>query len=439
MEYPIFDVPFVGGSLLIAAVAIFHVFIAHFSVGAGFLMVAAEGRAIREGDRDTLAFVKKYAFVVLLVPYVLGTTTGVGIWATTAIVSPRAISVLIHQFVWGWATEWVMFIVEVTAIYLYFYTWDRVAPKAHNAIGWVFAIASLVTLLIINGILSFMLTPGSWAPFGAAAFWKGIVNPAYWPTTIIWILVSLALAGVGAIVLATFAKGVTDGVRDKIVGLAYKMIVPSVLCLPLSGWAFATLPDRARTFLMGGAPVMVILFGFGMASFVVLALSAVAGLLRKDYSTSTMGACLLCLFAFVSMGSFEFVREGIRKPFIIEGFMYSTGVTTAETASVDARANLDATRAAGVLAAAPWAAPPGKKADELTGVELGQAAYTAACLRCHSIDGHNAVRPLVKGWSPETIQTLLDRPEEIKPAMPPFPGTTAEKTALAAFLQSLNQ
>ena len=439
MEYPIFDVPFVGGGLLIAAVAIFHVFIAHFSVGAGFLMASAERRAIRENDRDTLAFVKKYAFAVLLVPYVLGTTTGVGIWLTTAIVSPRAISVLIHQFVWGWATEWVMFIVEVTAIYLYFYTWDRIDPKAHNAIGWIFAAASVVTLLVINGILSFMLTPGGWAPFGAGAFWKGIFNPGYWPTTLIRILVSLALAGVGAIVLATFAKGVTGAVRDKIVSLAYKMIVPSVLCLPLSGWAFAVLPERAQTFLMGGAPAMVIFFGFGMASFVVLALSAVAGLLRKDYSTSTMGACLLCLFAFVSFGSFEFVREGIRKPYIIEGFMYSTGVTTAEAASVDTRANLGATRAAGVLTAAPWALPPGKKAGELAGAELGQAVYTAACLRCHSVDGYNAVRPLVKGWSVQTIRTLLNRPEELKPAMPPFPGTVAEKAGLAAFLQSLNQ
>ncbi len=35
MEYPIFDVPLLGGSLLIAGDAIFHTFIAHFSVGSG--------------------------------------------------------------------------------------------------------------------------------------------------------------------------------------------------------------------------------------------------------------------------------------------------------------------------------------------------------------------------------------------------------------------
>ena len=82
MEYPVFDVPLIGGGLLIAKIAIFHVFIAHFSVGSGFFMVLAEKRAVLEGDVGTMAFLKKYALLVMLVPYVLGTVTGVGIWFT---------------------------------------------------------------------------------------------------------------------------------------------------------------------------------------------------------------------------------------------------------------------------------------------------------------------------------------------------------------------
>ncbi len=80
VEYPIFDVPLLGGSLLIAGVAIVHVFISHFSVGATVFMAVAERRAIRREDAGTLAFLRKYSFLVLLVPYVLGTVTGVAIW-----------------------------------------------------------------------------------------------------------------------------------------------------------------------------------------------------------------------------------------------------------------------------------------------------------------------------------------------------------------------
>jgi len=438
LEYPFFDVPMLGGGLLIAGVAIFHTFIAHFSVGSGFFMAIAERRAIQQGDTATQEFLRKYALLVLLVPYVLGTVTGVGIWFTVALVSPRAISVLIHQFVWDWAVEWVLFLIEVTAIYLYFFTWGKIKPKAHNRIGWVFAIASVLTLFIINAILSFMLTPGAWAPHAPAAVWKAILNPSYIPTSLVRVAIALAFAGVGAIALATFAKGMDKGVRIKIVRQAYWMILPTVLCLPLAGWIFAVIPARAQAFLTGGAPVMALFLAFGMASFGILFLASAFSLWRKDYSLSTLGTCMLVLFAFVSFGSFEFVREGARKPFLIEGFMYSTGVTVAEQKDLDKRANITRTQKKGVLSASPWSVPHGKRIGDLTPLEMGKAVYEAACLRCHSVDGYNPVRPLVAGWKPATIRDLLDRLNEVKAAMPPFPGTEAEKDALTVYLTSLN-
>ncbi len=252
-------------------------------------------------------------------------------------------------------------------------------------------------------------------------------------------LVSLAFAGVGAIALATFAKGVASGVRDKIVARAYTFIAPSVLCVPLAGWVFAVLPERAQTFLMGGAPAVMLFMAFGLASFGILAVAAIASLLRKDYSTSTLGACMLVLFAFMSFGALEFVREGSRKPYLIEGFMYSTGVTTAKAEGLDSVATLAITQRDGVLSVAPWSLPEGKTLGQLSELEKGQAVYDAACLRCHSVVGYNAMAPLVKGWSVETIRTVIDRLDEVKPAMPPFPGNASEQDALTAYLLTLNK
>jgi mono/diheme cytochrome c family protein len=348
--------------------------------------------------------------------------------------------VLIHQFVWDWAAEWCLFLVEIVSIYLYFFTWGKIAPRAHNRIGWIFAGASLLTLVIINAILSFMLTPGAWAPHAPAAVWKALLNPSYVPTTLVRALVSFALAGVGAIVLVTFVRGVADSVREKVVALAYKMILPSVLCVPLAGWYFAVMPERAQRFLMGGSAAMQLFMAFGAASFIILAVAAVLATWRRDYSVSTVGSLLMVLFAFVSFGSFEFVREGVRKPYIIEGFMYSTGVTTAKAEGLDERATLATTRQTGVLAAAPWAVPPGKSIEELNAAEKGRAVYDAACLKCHAVDGYNAMRPLVRGWSRtgSDLRYLLDHMEQVRASMPPFPGTDAEKEALAAYLATLN-
>ncbi len=438
MEYPIFDVPLLGGSLLIAGVAIFHVFISHFSVGSGWLMALAERRAIRSGDLDTRSALRKYAFVVLLVPYVLGTVSGVGIWFTIALVNPRAVSILIHQFVWDWAIEWVLFIIEGVAIYLYVFYWDRMSPKAHNRLAWIFAISSVGTLLIINGILSFMLTPGAWQAGDPGVLnYKGILNPSYLPTSLGRIFISLALAGVAAVLLMSLDRKIAQAAREKITALAYKLIVPGILCLPLGAWTFMQMSDRSQTFLKGSAPVMQIFLGVGVTALLILFLAAAVSLWRKDFSPSTLGGILLCLLAFVGFGAAEFTREGVRKPYVIEGLMYSTGVTVESAAELDPRGNITTTRKDGVLSAAPWALPAGKTVDDLDAVARGEAVFRAACLRCHSVDGYNAVRPLTATWSPKTLRHTLDVLDELKPAMPPFPGTAGEADDLAEYLQSL--
>ena len=438
MEYPIFELPFLGGSMAIACIAIFHVFIAHFSVGSGFLMAFAEKKALDDGDSGTLTFLRKYSFLVLLVPYVLGTVTGVGIWFTVAVVSPRAISLLIHQFVWFWAIEWVFFIIEVVSIHFYCFRWDSMDARAHNRVGWIFAISSLITLFIINAILTFQLTPGSWAPGATYAVWKAILNPTYIPTTILRSVVAFGLAGVFGIALMAFSPSVSKEVRERIVPLCYKFMLPSLLALPMGGWIFLALSPRAKTFLEGGAPVMLIFLSFGMAAFIVIHISAGLSLWRKDFKPSTLGACLLVLLAFISFGAFEFVREGVRKPFIVEGFMYSTGLTTKMAEGVDKRATVALATKSGVLRLAPWALPPGSAVEKLSIAERGQAVYKAACLRCHCVDGYNAMRPLVRGWSSGTMKHLLDHMAEVKSSMPDFPGTESEKLALIHYLLTLN-
>jgi len=440
VEYPIFHLPVFGGSLLIGSVAILHVFIAQFAVGSGVFLAIAERQANHSGDTDTLAFLKKYSLAVLLIPYVIGTITGVGIWFVTSIVHPRAISVMIHLFVWAWAAEWTMFVVDVAAIYLYYYTWERIRPAAHNAICWIFACSSVVTLVLINGILSFMLTPGRWDPLAACGFWKAFFNPSFWPTTLMRLFVSLALAGTGAIALLALGKEIVPRVREAMTKLAYRLMLSSLLCVGLMVWAFMVIPTRSQEFLKGSAIPMVMFMVMGMTCFCLLALGSIIAMLRREHSPSVLGACLLCFFALVSYASFEFVREGVRKPYVIEGFMYSTGVTTPQAKDLDRRANLALLRARGLLSAAPWALPLGKAASEVDPRTKGRAVFEAACAACHQLRaGYNALQPLVQGWTAPALRRYLDTMHEQKAMMPPFPGTDDEKDALTAFITALTE
>jgi cytochrome bd-type quinol oxidase subunit 1 len=440
MEYPIFNLPVVGGSLLIASVAILHVFIAMFSVGSGVFLALAERRARLDGDTEVIGFLKKYSRAVLLVPYVAGTIGGVGIWFVTSVVNPRAISTMIHLFVWGWACEWVMFLVDVTAIYLYFYTWDRIRPAAHNAIAWVFVSSSVMTVVLINGILSFMLTPGDWRPLEGGGFWSAFFNPSFWPTTLERLLVCLALAGAGAIAILALSRSVSLPASRKMTRLAYRMMMPCLLCLPLSAWAFGVIPPRAQAFLEGSGVPMGMFFAMGLTCFLILAGTSAVAMLRREYGPSILGAGLLCLFAFVAYASFEFVREGIRKPYVIEGFMYATGVTVPQQAGLDDRANLNRLRQRGVLSGAPWALPAGKTAGELSPLERGGAIYAAACGACHQPhQGYNALQPVVRGWTWIQIRRYLDTMHDQRPMMPPFPGTEADANDLTVYVYTLTE
>src|SRR5512143_2789914 len=160
MNYPLWAIPAPG--LLIAAVAILHVFISHFAVGGGLFLVVAERKARREQDPALLGFVRALSRGFVLLTLVFGALTGVGIWFTIALVQPQATSALVTTFVWAWAIEWTFFALEVAAAIVYYHGWDRLDERTHMAVGWIYFVAALASLAVITGILSFMITSGRW-------------------------------------------------------------------------------------------------------------------------------------------------------------------------------------------------------------------------------------------------------------------------------------
>lgn len=187
MNYPVWDVPIIGSVWVIGAIAIFHVMISHFAVGGGLYLAYAETKARRENRADWLEVIRGHSKFFLILTGVFGAISGVGIWFAIGLASPESTSTLIHNFVFGWAIEWCFFIVEIATVMVYYYTWDRVDARTHLRLGWLYAGSSWCTLVIINGILTFMLTPGdAWLSVAgtgqeASKFWYAFFNPTYWP------------------------------------------------------------------------------------------------------------------------------------------------------------------------------------------------------------------------------------------------------------------
>lgn len=435
MEYPLFEVPNLGGGLLIAIVSIIHVVIAHFAVGGGIFMAVAHTLALRRGDELLLRYVKDHARFLILFAFVAGAVTGVGIWITIGLVSPPGTSRLIHNFVWAWAAEWCFFLIEIVAGYVYYYGFGRLTPRKQLATVWIYAVSAFFSLVIINGILTFMLTPSRWAEMARSpdfnadfAFWLGMFNATYWPSLILRTVSALALAAIFVAVIVNLQPNYTQEERRRIINLGAYFMAPLALMAIVAPWYFAELPPASREQVQGGAAAMMLFFMFGLAASLLIGAYAYFGLIRAKRYINLETSLLLLGIAFIATGSMEFVREGVRKPYLIYGVLYSNGIPTYN--DWPQRLHNE-----GVLAHAPFVRAPGQSLDDVRALPLAQAGelvYRAQCRICHEVDGFNSLRSLVQGRSREWLAAVTLELDSYR-FMPPFQGNDFELKAMIEY------
>ncbi|MBN2064683.1 MAG: cytochrome ubiquinol oxidase subunit I [Sedimentisphaerales bacterium] len=461
MDYPIFTVPYLGGSMLIAIVAIVHVYIAHFAVGAGIFNALTETFALNHNSETMRQFLKDNSKFIILLPFIGGAVTGVGIWFTIALISPETTNTLIHLFVWAWAIEWSFFLLEIVSGYIYFYGWERMSHRCHCFVGWVYAISALLSLVVINGILTFMLTPGNALDSSVVPmqfdFWPGWLNPSYWPQLLIRGIGALSLAAMFAMFLVNICWHYTAQQRQEITNYAGRYFLPFALLLPAGIWFFLACPSLAIHYLTGGSFIMVTLLAICLGALALIGMYGYWAVVINKRSVNLETSVLLLALAIGAAGGGEFVREGIRKPYLIYGHVYSNGIMPARWSELEQKLRDMGREDATVLKFSPWSVQPndnnmsdadfyaanlgmlgGGRDDYPDQIIKGKWIYDQQCLRCHSIDGYNSIRSLVKGWGPKTIGEVSIKLNEIKPSMPPFLGTIRDRNCMNMYMHSLN-
>jgi hypothetical protein len=424
MNYPVWEPYLLGGGLVIGIIAILHVFVSHFAVGGGLFLVLTERKAYRDNNPALLEYVKSHSKFFVLVVLVFGAVSGVGIWWSISLVNPEATATLIHVFVWGWAIEWVFFIVEIAAAFIYYYGWDRLDAKTHLRVGWIYFGAAWASLLVINGILTFMLTPGRWLE--TQTFASAYFNPGMLPSLVVRTSVCIALAGVYALITSSAVRDAS--LRYEVVRYAAKWLLAGALIIPFAGiWYISTLPSMARAISLGGAPAVTVFAGFSIFFSALVMAFTYFGPLRRPRQFNLVFAFLIAILALSTTAVTEWVREAVRKPYIIYGYMYSNGLRLADVERV---------RAQGVLGSARWVRHRDLNPQHLE--PAGKEIYRVQCASCHTLDGYNSIRLAVRGWSWSMIDYQLDHLSTLKGFMPAFVGTEEERQALGAWLASLN-
>lgn len=410
MNYPFWDTG-LGYGVLMALISVVHVFISQFAIGGGLYLVVTEHVARRRGDTAVLAWLQDLTRVFVLVTLVAGALTGVGIWFIIGLLNPGATEVLIHNFVWGWATEWTFFVVEIAAAIVYWYGWKRLPAKTHLAVGWIYFAAAWLSLFVINGIITFMLTPGAWLETGS--FWDGFFNPTSWPSLVFRTGITLLLAGLYTLLVA--AARPKDDTRRRLVrwNAAWSLAGLAIIA-PAAVWYWHAIPAADAADAVARMTTTADAF---TAAVVLVGVLAAAVLLFGIAFPRRLGvgvAVGVMALGLVWLGSFEWFRESVRKPYVITGYMYGNGLEVAKEAEY---------REKGYLAQMKF-----RTGDD------GGDLFRHACRSCHTVDGYHPLKPAIDGTDPAFVAALVRGVGVMKGHMPPFMGTEAESKKLADHL-----
>lgn len=418
-HYPVNDFGPLMKGLVIGGVGIVHVFLAQFAIGGGMLLWYFERRAQR-GEPDARTFVDGFFPVLVLVSFVLGALTGVAVWFTTIQVGARTIGLMIDEFHWLWATEWVCFSVEVVAGYAFYKIGHRLDAKTRLRLLALYAVASWLSLFFINGILSWQLTPGS----EPGSVWHGFFNASFWPSLLYRTCVAMALASLAACVVIN-TMGLDRDARAALIKRASRFAAPIAVMPLLAGWYLYVIPEDSRSWLLGGSAPMMMFVGIAAGASFLIGGYAIVALIIKRVNVSGATATLLLALAFGATGAGEFVREGARKPYTVRGVLYSSSIAPDEVAGL---------RATGITADDPY---PLRNSARFANDQLRRGAKVerALCDACHTVHGSNALVELTRTWTDDQMRLNLAKLQHTKAFMPPFAGNAEDVEALVQLLR----
>ncbi len=434
MDFPYFQVPYLGNGMTIGLNAVIHVLISHgISIGLFLLIVLGEYIGYKNDSKDWTNFSKNLIKPVAVIITTAGAITGVGIWFTTSALAPAGIGSMIRIFFWPWFTEWIVFSLEVILILIYFFSWHYAKdynPRKHIRTGVIYVVMAFISAYLITGILSFMLTTDGW-PW-EQDFLLAFFNPSFISQLATRIGIALSVGSFIALGYTAFKK-FTPQFKKEAMKLFGKFAFFSLI-LFFGGAVFYsfTIPKTFLNFTIFSVltshltPETWLFWTVNISAAIILFITAILSLAGKIRISKVMiipAIILICGF----VTEFERVREFIRGPYLIPGYMYANQVLVKENVYFDQSSSLGNEF---------WI----KKTQRYNeNTSKGLFLFGKHCSVCHTIGGINDIRARLEGRTYPGIKAIVERTHQMIPFMVPFAGSDEEKIILSDFLFRLSR
>ena len=432
MQFPIFQVPYLGNGMTIALNAVLHVIISHgLAIGAITFIVLSEYFGLRKSSKDWENFAKTFLKFTIIVITGLGAVTGVGIWLITSALSPNGIGSMLRIFFWPWFIEWIVFTLEVIVLLIYYFTWDKWTgerKKKHIYLGLSYIVFSLTYAFLITGILGFMLTSDGW-PWNKS-FLSAFFNPSFIPQLFLRASIAFTLGTAFSTAFLIISRKENNFRKDALSFFGKVFIISFSAVGIFLWWYFSVVPSSFKTHAITSiltsrfSQQPEIFYAINALIIAILLLFALVTLRGSVFWSRILiiPVLLLCM-GFVM--EFERIRETIRGPYLMPGYMYANQILLKESLFLDKE---------GTLKNSYWYNMTTKSPDIIS---QGVYLFARNCSMCHTIDGINDIKTKVRERPEDGIFVIVGHTHEMVPFMPPFSGTEQERRILSRFLYQL--
>ena len=397
---------------IIASIAVIAI-LATWGLGAVTALTARYARINRDEQLDR--FLRRRASLLTIVPMAI-TMVLVNVWfVIESFANPITTSTIAHTLMWFFALQGIAFIVQAVAALMFVHGWERLPAKHHVTVSYIYAAASLIPVIILAIIASFMTMPGTWVE--TFNIWDALVVPLAVPLFVIAAAWGLVIGSALFMLITNVTKELTRVEQDELEKRTLPALVIaaiSVPFLPLVVMVMAPLNVEIPT-AMHWALVL---------AATALCFIIAARFVRRE-SLGFTGSLVATLVAMAAAATVTQSISATNAPYTIRNYLFNNEVTVHDVPVL---------RRQGVLTDATDIVPQGIDLTRTESVHRGRWVYLASGYECNPICTDNRLTKLAHLLGKDAMRKVLLEPGTLFLAIPAFMGTEGELDDLVEYL-----